>query len=116
MLTAPGQGAIGVEIIWERTEVRELLSALDHRPAHAAVQAERDFLLRLGGDCHSPVAAEARWFPDSVQLQAEILMPDGSEVHRTSMDLYDSSHATPADVARILLDRASPALRGLFAA
>jgi len=115
LLPAPAQAAIGVEIRAEDSGLRETLAAIDHRPTHACVSAEREFLLKLGGDCHSAVAAEARHSGDEIWLEAEILMPDGSEVQRLQMDLYGEDCAFPGDVARILLDRASPALRAMFA-
>jgi hydroxymethylbilane synthase len=102
LLPAPAQGAIGIEILAERDELRALLVAIDHRPTHAAVNAERAFLSALGGDCHSAVAALAR----GGLLRAEILSADGSEVH--------AGEGEPVELAGRLLAAASPALRALF--
>lgn len=112
-LPAPAQGAIGVDILWAREEIRLLVDAIDHRPSHGSVRTERLFLEALGGDCHSAVAARAQDWGVMV-LTAEILSPDGREVQRVEMDLYASDLATPPDVARLLLERASPALRAMF--
>jgi hydroxymethylbilane synthase len=103
LLPAPAQGAIGVEIIADRDELRALVAAIDHRPTHEAVDAERAFLAALGGDCHSAVAARAE---GGARVRAEILSPDGSEVQ--------AGAGEPADLARELLGRASPALRAMF--
>jgi hydroxymethylbilane synthase len=103
LLPAPAQGAIGVEILAARDELRARLDAIDHRPTHGAVDAERAFLAALGGDCHSAVAALA----DGGRLRAEILSADGGEVH--------AGEGEPADLARRLLAQASPALRAMFA-
>jgi len=102
LLPAPAQGAIGVEILAERGDLRALLDAIDHRPTHQAVDAERAFLAALGGDCHSAVAALAE---ESV-LRAEILSADGREVR--------SGEGAPEELARSLLEQASPALRAMF--
>lgn len=102
LLPAPAQGAIGVEILAERTDLSALLEAIDHRPTHKAVDAERAFLAALGGDCHSAVAARAK----GALVRAEILLPDGSEIQ--------SGEGVPEELARALLDRASPALRAMF--
>jgi hydroxymethylbilane synthase len=102
LLPAPAQGAIGVEISAGRDDLRELLAAIDHRPTHAAVDAERAFLAALGGDCHSAIAALAQ----SGVLRAEILSGDGSEVH--------FGEGEPEELARRLLAKASPALRATF--
>ncbi|MFZ5911880.1 MAG: hydroxymethylbilane synthase [Chloroflexota bacterium] len=59
MLPAPGQGALAVQCCADDEETLSLLSALDHAPTRAAVTAERQFLLELGGGCAVPVAAYA---------------------------------------------------------
>lgn len=102
LLPAPAQGAIGIEVRADRDDLRAALAAIDHAPTHQAVDAERGFLAALGGDCRSAVAARAQ----GSQVRAEILSPDGSEVH--------SGEGAPADLARDLLARASPALQAMF--
>ena len=102
LLPAPAQGAIGIEILAARDELRAMLAPVDHAPTHRAVMAERAFLAALGGNCHSAVAARAEG--DSVR--AEILLPDGSEVQ--------SGQGEPAPLAGVLLERASTALRAMF--
>jgi hydroxymethylbilane synthase len=113
-ITAPGQGAIGVDILWAREDIRRLVDAIDHRPVHGCVRAERLFLQALGGDCRSAVAAGAGHGGEALRMIAEILSPDGREVHRMEMDLYGEDMATPPDLARALLEAASPALRAMF--
>jgi len=102
LLPAPAQGAIGVEILADRDDLRVLLAAIDDRPTHEAVDAERAFLAALGGDCHSAVAALA----EGGRLRAEILSADGREVH--------AGDGEPEDLARRLLAQASAALRAMF--
>jgi hydroxymethylbilane synthase len=102
LLPAPAQGAIGVEILAERDDLRDLLTAIDDRPTHDAVDAERAFLAALGGDCHSAVAALA----GESGVTAEILSADGKEVRR--------GEGAPAELASRLLAEASPALRAMF--
>lgn len=102
LLPAPAQGAIGVEILAERRDLEALLEAIDHRPTHEAVNAERFFLAELGGDCHSAVAARA----EGGTIRAEILSADGSEVR--------AGEGQPAELAQRLLAEASPALRRMF--
>jgi hydroxymethylbilane synthase len=102
LLPAPAQGAIGVEILSEREELHALLRAIDDGPTHAAVASERAFLAAIGGDCHSALAALA----EGGSLRAEILSPDGREVH--------SGEGEPAELAQLLLAQASPMLRAMF--
>lgn len=104
LLPAPSQGAIGVEILSGRADLRDLVAGVDHRPTHDAVNMERSFLASLGGDCHSAVAALAQ----GTVVKAEVLSADGREVHE--------GEGAPAELARRLLDAASPALRAMFTA
>jgi len=103
LLPAPAQGAIGAEILAERTDLRAVLRAIDHQATHEAVAAERAFLAALGGDCRSAVAALAA----GNRVRAEILSPDGREIR--------SGEGEPAALAHKLLAEASPALRAMFA-
>ena len=104
LLPAPAQGAVGIEVA-AGSDMRSLVEAIDHRPTHLCVDAERAFLAALGGDCRSAVAAHA----DGGRLRAEILAPDGSEAHAGEDD-------DPVALARRLLALASPPLRAMFAA
>ena len=102
LLPAPAQGAIGVEILAARDELRALLAQIGHKQTHDAVMAERAFLAALGGDCHSAVAALAM----EGNVKAEILSTDGSEIQ--------AGQGEPAELAGRLLAMASPALRAMF--
>jgi len=102
LLPAPAQGAIGAEILAERGDLGALLDAINHRPTHQAVSAERAFLAALGGDCRSAVAALA----GGATVRAEILSADGSEVQ--------AGEGAPEELAHRLLGQASPALRAMF--
>ena len=59
ILTAPGQGAIAVEIREKDNEILELLSILNHNESAICVTAERSFLNKLDGGCQIPFAAHA---------------------------------------------------------
>lgn len=116
MLPAPAQGAIGIECLAARTEIGDILTAIDHAPTSACVRAERALLARLGADCRSPVAALAEIDGDGIYLRAEILAMDGSlcEAGETRAALGD--HAPIEALAESLLARAPASLRALFAA
>ena len=68
MLPAPGQGALAVQCRADDKETLSLLSALEDAPTRAAVTAERQFLLDLGGGCAVPVAAFGQCSVNSEQL------------------------------------------------
>ena len=116
MLPAPAQGAIGIEIRTGDRTLESLLAAIDHRPTHACVTAERDLLAALGGTCRSPIAGLAVWEDGSIWLRAEILSEDGREYEAAEARFATGDKAAPAALAGTLLERASANLRALFAA
>lgn len=70
-LPAPGQGALGLEILSDRTDVRAWLAPLVHDTTWLEVTAERAVSRALGGSCRIPLAAYAVIQPDgSLQLDA----------------------------------------------
>ena len=64
MLPAAGQGALGIEIRADRTDLVELLAPLASRRDGLATAAERAVSRTMGGSCSMPLAAHARWQPD----------------------------------------------------
>ncbi len=112
MLPAPAQGAVGIEALAARSDVRALLGAIDDRATRACVTAERELLAALTADCRSPVAALATIEGDALRLRAEILTLDGSEHVADERLLRHEGDA--AALGRALLERASPALRATF--
>jgi len=57
MLSAPGQGALAVEVRSDDEAAREMALSIDDGDSHRAATAERAFLRRLGGGCSVPVGA-----------------------------------------------------------
>jgi hydroxymethylbilane synthase len=115
VLPAPSQGAIGVEVRADDWRIRTWIQAIDDRSTHVCVAAERRLLERLGGTCHSAVAALAQMDRGRIHLRAEILAPDGSEVQSGEVTYTVAKEERPAELAAELLGRASPGLRALFA-
>jgi hydroxymethylbilane synthase len=116
LLPAPAQGAVGIEARADDDQVRRLLAAIDHDATSACVLAERALLAALGADCRAPVAALARIEGDEIHLRAEILSEDGMQCEADEIRFARGDASGPATLARLLLDRAAPSLRALFAA
>ncbi|MES2977282.1 MAG: hydroxymethylbilane synthase [Pseudomonadota bacterium] len=57
MLPAAGQGALGIEVHADRSDLREALALLAHLPTWLAVTAERTVSRSMGGSCSMPLAA-----------------------------------------------------------
>jgi len=95
--TAPGQGALALEV---RTGDEKLVAALDHKPTHTIVDAERAVLAQLEAGCAAPIAAHGFIDDGLLFLDARVYAPDGSDKVTSSHALYVSDSKTPAaDVA-----------------
>ncbi len=82
LLPAVGQGALAIETRAGDERVNALVKALDHRPTRIACDAERSFLIGLGGGCLVPIAALARVIGGEVSITGLVAKPDGTEVVR----------------------------------
>lgn len=115
MLPAAAQGAVGIDARDDDKAMQELLAAIDHKDTHDAVAVERAFILGLGGDCHSPVAALATCDGAMIRLRMELYSEDGSDRLSESADFVRGDHEAPLLYAAGMLERAPPSIRSLFA-
>jgi hydroxymethylbilane synthase len=79
LLPAVGQGALALECRADDTATRALLAALADADAHDAIAAERAFLVAIGGDCNTPLAAHARIEGGTIRLRVQLSDLDGRE-------------------------------------
>lgn len=115
MLPAASQGAIGIECLSSRSDLKEYVGAIGDDNTMICVTMERAFLARLSGDCHSPIAALARRKEGQIYLRGQILSPDGRYQETGDIICNDRDCATAAhNLAQQLLDRANPNLRRHF--
>lgn len=95
MLSAPGQGALGVQCRADDERVLALLAAIDDPRARAETTAERVFLRTLGAGCTAPVGAHAQATDSEpsnrllqgtlrVRMRALVASPDGGQVVRVA--------------------------------
>ena len=82
-LPAPGQGALGIEVMSAREDVRRWLAPLVDRRTWVEVTAERAVSRALGGSCRIPLAAYAVTQADG-SLGIEALLATDGEVRRAS--------------------------------
>jgi hydroxymethylbilane synthase len=72
-LPAPGQGALGIEVMAADREAAALVAPLEHAATRAATAAERAVSRLLGGSCEVPLAAYAEIEPDGrLRLRARV--------------------------------------------
>ena len=82
MLTAPGQGAIAVEVRSNDSKTKEIVSKLNDELTQVCVDSERDFLRQLGGGCHVPFAAHSKISGSSISIDALVNSIDGRKSFR----------------------------------
>ena len=82
MLTAPGQGAIAVEVRSNDSKTKEIVSKLNDELTQVCVDSERDFLRQLGGGCHVPFAAHSKISGSSITIDALVNSIDGRKSFR----------------------------------
>ncbi len=70
MLPAAGQGALGIEVRTDRSDLLEALAPLAHLPTWIRVTAERAVSRCMGGSCSMPLAAHARLEGTQLHLDA----------------------------------------------
>ncbi|MFD6056114.1 hydroxymethylbilane synthase [Agromyces sp. NPDC060279] len=98
--TAPGQGALAVEVRRERGErvLERALEGVDHRSTRATVLAERLVLAGLEAGCSAPIAANAFIEDELLFLTATVYSADGARKLTSSHAATPESRST-ADLA-----------------
>lgn len=81
-LPAAGQGALGIEILDERSDMHAWLAPLADPETTACTVAERAVSRVLGGSCQVPLAAFAQLDDNALRIDALVAEPDGSRVIR----------------------------------
>ncbi|WP_418314855.1 hydroxymethylbilane synthase [Piscinibacter sakaiensis] len=114
MLPCAGQGALGIEVRSDNTELREMLAELIDWPTQLAVAAERAVSRSLGGSCSMPLAAHAQWDGEQLRLGVALGHPDHTAMallrHQCAAEVADEA------AARRLGETAAQALRDAGAA
>jgi hydroxymethylbilane synthase len=98
-LPAPGQGALGIECLSERGDVRALIESLDDPLTARCVDAERGVSRALGGSCAVPLGAYAEPCAEGLRLRALVASLDGRRIARA-----DCRGADPAALAAEAVD------------
>ena len=91
--TAPGQGALAVEV---RAGDEKTVARLDHKPSRLAAHAERGVLARLEAGCSAPIGAHALLDDGLLFLSARVYSLDGSRSLTSAHALYPEDVRDPA--------------------
>jgi hydroxymethylbilane synthase len=104
MLSAVGQGALGIVCRTGDETTRNLLRTLEDPSTRTAVTAERGLLRALGGSCQVPIAGKASLTAGSLTIKGLIASLDGTRViaHELS-GLPDHAHELGMQLGEKLL-------------
>ena len=107
-LPAPGQGALGIEVLRSHPSVRSLLAPLDDPATRAATAAERGVSRGLGGSCQVPLAAYAEIEGGELRLRALVGNAATGEFVETEIrgPMTDADAIAAEAVARLKADGA----------
>lgn len=78
VVPAVGQAILGIELIDKEGYVYDLVKRLRHEPTKHAADAERAFLIALGGGCNLPIAAYATVDNNNINIIGIFANEDGS--------------------------------------
>jgi len=98
-LSAGGQGIIALQVRREDESVRALVGTINHAETFACLEAEREFLHLLQGDCGSPVGVLATISGRTMTMRAQVFVPPRIEPR---MARVEGDVATPKKLAREL--------------
>ena len=93
---APAQGAVAVQTKRE-TEAETIIDAIDDKPSHRGVRAERSFLKAIEAGCHTPVGALAHLEGDEIEIHGQLFSDDGGRMVEAIMTGSD-----PLELGQIL--------------
>ena len=118
MLSAVGQGAIGIECRRDDARVNALIAPLHHADTGVCVTAERALNARLEGGCQVPIGAYATRDGTRLHLRAFVGSPDGARLLFAQADGdADAPEALGIAVAEHLLAQgAGEILKGVYGA
>jgi len=98
-LSAGGQGIIALQIRRENEGARSVLRTINHAETFSCLQAEREFLRLLQGDCGSPVGVLATISGSTMRVWAQVFEPPRIEPR---MARVEGDAAAPEKLAREL--------------
>jgi hydroxymethylbilane synthase len=115
MLPAVGQGALGLQIRKNDTEMAKACAALNDATTAAEVTAERAFLRALGGGCRLPIAALGKLDGHMLTLEGMVAAPNGSTMIREKINgTIKDAEELGKKLAEIILDKGGKRLLDLM--
>lgn len=109
-----GQGALGIEILKNKSELKEFLDFLNDEQTQIQVEAERKISKTLAGSCTVPMGAHASIKDNLLTIQAFVSSPDGIKmIHATDSGPCSEHLSLANNVARSLIDQGAKNILGI---
>lgn len=114
-IPAVGQGALGIEIRTDRTDLINVLAPLNHIDTQLCVEAERGFSRALAGSCTVPLGAYALRDGDNINMIGFVASVDGTQMLRekASGSINDAQAIGTALAAKLVARGADKILAAL---
>ena len=111
MLPAVGQGALALQVRAADAEAAALVAAVGHAPTERATAAERAFEGRLGGGCHSAIAALGEVDGSRLRLRGLVADVAGGRLLRDEIEgSVEDAEALGVRLAEALLAQGASAI------
>lgn len=105
-LPSAGQGALGIEIMADRSDMQAWLAPLRCQESTWCSLAERTVSAQLGGSCQVPLAAYAQFKDGALTLRGLVAQPDGGKIIRAQASgLPEQAESLGCQVASDLLNQ-----------
>ena len=103
IIPCAGQGVIALQCRGNDEQVIELLKSINHQSTHNCVNAERNVLKVLEGDCETAVGVFANIRGSQINLEAELFSLDGSKrFHLKSSENIDKASELGIEMGKAL--------------
>ena len=101
-LPAGGQGIIVLQVRSDDQRTKTIVDPVNDRGTLLCLQAEREFLRRLQGDCNCPVGVLANIEDGKMKMRAQVFLDDSVAPHQSEVE---GEPERPERLAAELLDR-----------
>lgn len=99
---AVGQGALGVEYLAERDDVKSVIYGIRDEAVEIGVTAERHVTRRLDADCAMPIGVYTEVTDSGARVVAAVLSPNGDQCMRVEMRGEDGLSVADKVAERLL--------------
>lgn len=104
-IPAPAQGALALEALEERDDVKELFSALSDKTAWTEIECERAFARHLEGGCSVPLGCRARATANGLVVGGFLGTPDGVYTVRDRISgPFSDARSLGIELAQAMID------------